>query len=101
MFINSFRAFLGEKEDMVMRLNFDKAVFFRDTYQSIVLITFGLGEIGNFYPSQYKLDSYFKSTLIVYRNKNSIVFLWHTFDKIKRKLKVGLGSNNSTSNISL
>ena len=51
MFINSFRAFLGEKEDMVMRLNFDRAVFFRDTYQSIVLIAFGLGEIGNFYPS--------------------------------------------------
>ena len=51
MFINSFRAFLGEKEDMVMRLNFDRAVFFRDTYQSIVLIAFGLREIGNFYPS--------------------------------------------------
>ena len=61
MFINSFRAFLGEKEDMVMRLNFDRAVFFRDTYQSIVLIAFGLGEIGNFYPSQYKLDAKLKA----------------------------------------
>ena len=52
-----------------MRLNFDRAVFFRDTYQSIVLIAFGLAEIGNFYPSQYKLDSYFKGTLIVQRKK--------------------------------
>ena len=54
-----------------MRLNFDRAVFFRDTYQSIVLIAFGLAEIGNFYPSQYKLDSYLKGTLIVYR-KNQL-----------------------------
>ena len=52
-----------------MRLNFDRAVFFRDTYQSIVLIAFRLGKIGNFYPSYNKLDFYLKGTLIVYRNK--------------------------------
>ena len=66
-----------------MRLNFDRAVFFIDTYQSIVLIAFQLAEIGNFY--MYKLGSNPNDTIIAYKSNSSILFLGHILKRRKSK----------------
>ena len=64
-----------------MRLNFDRAVFFIDTYQSIVLIAFRLAEIGNF--CMYKLGSNPNDTIIAYKSNSSILFLGHILKRRK------------------